>query len=401
MIFIVESGQPIQAAIDSAKAGDTILVRPGVFGERLVVGPGKDRLRIIGAGPTESTIDGSGLGCSHGITVNGSDFVTLAGFTITGFDEGGVLVTSNRAVIHGNLIRENGRFGVQVIGSGNLVRKNTVVDHDALGIEIAGGTRNFIIANHVARSQGPGIRVQSDAPYTLILDNYLLENDKGLALFAPGSWVLSNRLSQNQVGIELAAVNPLLYGNVCTGSASEGLVGDVRGLVAIKNKLLNNGTHGVAVRMGQPDQDSALADSLLYANQISYNSAHGVSATPSLIHSLLLCNSLDGNSDDGLFMGGGDSNRVLFNTAKGNLGPGVHADPTTRANVIDDNQVHGNFGSGIRMSPESLDNWVRSNTMQDNLPHDLLAEPPADSNNRFHLNEYESSVPPDISNEIE
>jgi hypothetical protein len=107
----------IQAALDAADDGDTVLVAPGYYQERVRFPPREIHLRSL-AGPAETVIDGDALGTV--VTFEGSPGMgaILEGFTITnGLDPdkwqaGGIHVGEGGSpVIRGNVIRQNRGYG--------------------------------------------------------------------------------------------------------------------------------------------------------------------------------------------------------------------------------------------------------------------------------------------------
>ena len=88
----------IQSAVNAARAGDTVKIRPGVYRESVMVrGAGKRYLKIVGdpAKPAAVTLEGKGLkgaAAQSGIMVNGADHVTLDGITAQNYKGNGVFV---------------------------------------------------------------------------------------------------------------------------------------------------------------------------------------------------------------------------------------------------------------------------------------------------------------------
>ncbi len=71
----------IQSALNAAANGDTVLVGPGTYVENLMWPP--LLVHLIGAGPTQSIIDGNQTGSCISITADVSDGSSIEGFKIT------------------------------------------------------------------------------------------------------------------------------------------------------------------------------------------------------------------------------------------------------------------------------------------------------------------------------
>jgi len=100
----------VQAGIDSAAAGDTVLVGPGTFHEAINF-LGKGIILRSLSGVTVTILDATGLD-TRVVTFNSGESRTavLTGFTITG-GAGGIIVLNSQPSIIGNVITGNGPSG--------------------------------------------------------------------------------------------------------------------------------------------------------------------------------------------------------------------------------------------------------------------------------------------------
>jgi hypothetical protein len=174
----VPADQPtIQAGIQAAANGDTVLVAPGTYQENIDF-LGKSITVTSSGGPSVTTIDGGRAGSVVTFKTGESTSAALKGFTIQNgsaqFDGGGILINSASPTISGNTIQNNfacsggggisSSFGSPVI-QGNTIQNNTqsgCSGGGGGGIEIGGAgsakvTGNTIINNEWPSGNGGGI----------------------------------------------------------------------------------------------------------------------------------------------------------------------------------------------------------------------------------------------------
>ncbi|MBA7586756.1 hypothetical protein ES708_28761 [subsurface metagenome] len=95
----------IQSAIDAAGEGDTIIVAAGTYNETIDVATSDLTIQSVSGNPSDTTIDGSGLGVDGGVTLDNvvtianCSGVTLSGFTITGVIEGRTGFTEGNGIL--------------------------------------------------------------------------------------------------------------------------------------------------------------------------------------------------------------------------------------------------------------------------------------------------------------
>ena len=190
----------IQAAVNASSPGDTILVGAGTYNETVTVGK---NLSLIGAGSSNSIIDGRGLG--PGVNITGAGGVTVSGFTIRNADivSSGVIVAfSDDVTITDNIIRASSQSnGTYIVGSNAVTVQNNNITANVWGIAVQGGFGNTIRANNVT-GNSVGIGVFSSQG-NKITDNQLRKAQKGLEFnYASTSNVVArNIISNNTFGL--------------------------------------------------------------------------------------------------------------------------------------------------------------------------------------------------------
>jgi parallel beta-helix repeat protein len=130
----------IQAAINAANNGDTVLVAPGTYIENINFG-GKTITVTSSGGPSATIIDGNANGSVVTFNTGETTDSILSGFTIrnglrAGLWGAGILVVSASPTITGNVITGNHAavgIGITVNGGSPIIRNNTITANDQTG----------------------------------------------------------------------------------------------------------------------------------------------------------------------------------------------------------------------------------------------------------------------------
>ncbi|MEV6568503.1 right-handed parallel beta-helix repeat-containing protein [Streptomyces kronopolitis] len=201
---VVHPGESIQRAVNQARPGDTVFIRPGRYrGSVLITKP---RLRLIGAG-RRTVIEPSGKRAGNacgrsgnGICILGGQGrplrdVTLHGLTVQGFKKSGIWASrTDRLAVHDVTSRNNGLWGIaQERSTRAAFRENTVTGNRESGIFLA----------NVVKEEGGAT------------DNR-------------GATILGNRIFRNRIGITLRRVRNLTVAHNDIGGNCGGIfiVGD-------------------------------------------------------------------------------------------------------------------------------------------------------------------------------
>ena len=195
--------ESIQEAINSAGIGDEILVYPGTYYENIVV---DKRLDLIGL--KNPVIDAGGdYFNGPGVTIL-ADGVLMEGFTITNstntagdpLSGAGVFVRSNNNTIKGNILENNYRSGIKVLGGYNNSITNNSVDSNFEGILISDSHSNKITSNHINNNNNAGIFISGSSELNLVKYNIIDHNSRGVLLMGVGvNDITKNDVFENKV----------------------------------------------------------------------------------------------------------------------------------------------------------------------------------------------------------
>ena len=281
----VPGDQPtIQAGIDAAMSGDTVLVAPGTYVERINFS-GKAITVASASGPAVTVIDGNRGGAV--VTFNSGEgrAAVLRGFTVTnggGFPGGGVAVSNASPTIESNIISLNtgcDGLGIYVNFGSPRIATNEISGN------VRGGCSGGVGGGGIALV-GAGTAVVED---NIIADNVVSSGDGGgMTLFAAGTPVIRNNvivrnsvfgLSPASQGGGIWIVNgsdALIVQNLIAGnSAGEGggvywlVPSGARGPRLVNNTIADNlatvAGRGSAVYADGFDVSAALVNNVLVA----------------------------------------------------------------------------------------------------------------------------------------
>lgn len=202
----VSPGQSIQAAIDKAQPGDTIVVQKGNYAESLDIAT--DNVTLVGTGalltppsnPAETLCNQMNGGTITGICVHGNvsppasegapatinsyvTGVTIRGIAVRGFSEDGIfgIGTDGLAVTATNL-QHNGQYGVFDLQSKNVTYTNNFAAYNGDAGLYFGESTGATITGNRSLNNGLGVLLRS-AENGDVSNNIFSGNCTGILLF--------------------------------------------------------------------------------------------------------------------------------------------------------------------------------------------------------------------------
>ena len=209
--LIVHNGESIQAAVNNSRSGDTIVVEPGTYKEKISIHTDNLVIRSKSGNPDNTLVQ-----ASEGFDIYANK-ITIKGFSIKGTGTSDAIIISDWM-------------------SNCRIENNKLSDHQN-GVDIGLAFGNIIYNNKITNCR-EGIRL-ADCRDTAINDNYISQCNNGLTMSdSPSNTIKNNTITGNNIAIVFGGASDgnILINNKITLN-KQGLDVSVGGN---KNHIYNN-----------------------------------------------------------------------------------------------------------------------------------------------------------------
>ncbi|TAH53810.1 MAG: hypothetical protein EYC68_01865 [Chloroflexota bacterium] len=202
----VNAGEKIQAAVDQARPGDTVVIMPGTYNEGVIVKRNNITLRGQMDGTTRPILDGEKK-IGNGVIACGDKFA-IENLHVKNYQANGVLTNGPDGVVMRNIFAEDtGEYGLFPVHSKNVLLENNVVTGSSDAALYVGQSDGVIMRNNEAYGNVTGLEIENTSN-AVAENNYLHDNTSGLLVFvlpdlarkeASNNQVRNNRIIANNL----------------------------------------------------------------------------------------------------------------------------------------------------------------------------------------------------------
>ncbi|WP_440951755.1 right-handed parallel beta-helix repeat-containing protein [Methanococcoides sp. FTZ1] len=320
----------IQAAIDAAVDGDTVLVYPGTYNENVDVY--KELTIISQSGNPDDTHVRAASSNDYVFTVIANN-VTISGFNVTGASE------LPKAGIHLEGDDEN--------STNNNTISNNKISNNWCGISLRYSSNNKLINNTVNSNNGGGIWLTDFSNENTLINN------------------TANSNNNHGIMIGLAFHNELTN-NTANGNSGIGILLSVE---SGNNKLISNTANG---NSGGIFLSGSCCHNDLINNTANWNNGDGISLTDWCSYNKLTNNIVNSNDQNGIYLQGySEFNTLDNNSISSNEQNGIYISFSC-SNTLTSNIVNSNNWTGIELFSICSDNIIYNNYF-DNTNNTLIS----------------------------
>ena len=329
-LLVPEDYPTIQAAIDAANPGDTVVIAAGVYEEHLTI---TKELTLVGAGPWKTVLvrvrDVIPMISIDGV---GETTVTISGLTLV-----------RTQIRPGQEYDEN---GIVVKGEALLEVSNSVVfNQRGAGIAAVEGAHVAVRDSHLLQND-KGVSVRDEA-FAEIYGSSICGNKFGVIASSFGQAVVERSfISNNEQGVLLKDCAVATLRNNLVKNNGDGIVVWFSARAHVEgNRIVGNGT-GVgasdkpyAFRLAQCDQTLkiTLEDNEIISNEVGI---HAIGFSSQILLELI-GNEITDNTGDAVSLGGLARAKVRNNRILNNGGSGIAAGPDSLV-AGETNEISGN-----------------------------------------------------------